>query len=100
MPKTFIATFAPGPNWAHGKTSREQAHWPEHAVFMDALFAEGVVVMGGPYADYSGVHLVVEADSENAVPELFKPDPFMINGILTLNSVKEWLVFLDVRRRN
>jgi len=43
MTKSMKATFAVirGPSWAQGKSMRE------HAAFMDKLFADGVVFMGG-----------------------------------------------------
>jgi uncharacterized protein YciI len=97
--KTFLTIFTPGTNWIAGKTSREQPYWPEHAAFMDALFEDGIVVMGGPFADYSSFLVIVEASDESAVRDLFEHDPFIVHGILHLNSVHEWLVFLDARKR-
>ena len=99
MNKTFVTIFTPGTNWVAGKTSREQSYWTEHAVFMDALFEDGTVIMGGPFADYSNILVIVEASNENAVPGLFKRDPFIVQGILHLASVHEWLVFLDARKK-
>lgn len=99
MNKTFITIFTPGANWVAGKTSREQPYWTEHAAFMDALFEDGTVIMGGPFADYSNIMVIVEASDENAVGELFKRDPFIVQGILHLASVHEWLIFLDARKK-
>ena len=97
--KTFITMFTPGPNWAAGKTSREQPYWTEHAAFMDALFEAGTVIMGGPFADYSHFMVIVEASDENAVRDLFKRDPFVAQGIFHLVGVHEWVVFLDARKK-
>ena len=91
--------FTPGPNWAAGKGSREQPYWTEHADFMDALFNNGTVIMGGPYADYSNILVIVEAADENAVRDLFRRDPFIEQGILHLANVHEWLIFLDPRKK-
>ena len=99
MSKIFITVFTPGTNWVAGRTSREQPYWPEHAAFMDALFEDGTVIMGGPFADYSSILVIVEASGENAVRDLFKRDPFIVQGILRLESVHEWLIFLDARKR-
>jgi len=99
LKKTFVIFFIPGTTWIAGKTSREQAHWTEHAAFMDALFEDGVVIMGGPYADYSSVMVVLEASDESEVRELFKRDPFVVHGIFRISSVHEWLVFLDARQK-
>lgn len=97
--KTFVTIFTPGTNWVAGKTSREQPYWTEHAAFMDALFEDGTVIMGGPYADYSSILVIVEASDEDTVRELFKRDPFIVQDILHLASVREWLVFLDARKK-
>ena len=99
MNKTFVTIFTPGTNWVAGKTSREQPYWPEHAAFMDALFEAGTVVMGGPFDDYSSILVIVEASDEHAVRYLFKRDPFIVQDILHLASVHEWLIFLDARKK-
>lgn len=99
LSKTFLTMFTPGPNWVAGKTSREQPYWTEHAAFMDALFENGTVSMGGPYADYSNILVIVEASDERAVRDLFSRDPFIVQGILHLAGVHEWLIFLDARKK-
>lgn len=99
MNKTFLTMFTPGTSWVAGKTSREQPCWTEHAAFMDALFDNGTVIMGGPFADYSNILVIVEASDENSVRDLFKRDPFIVQGILHLTNVHEWLVFLDARKK-
>ena len=99
MKKTFVLFFTPGIAWIAGKTSREQPYWTEHAAFMDALFEDGIVIMGGPFADYSSILVVLEASNESEVRELFKRDPFVVQEILYLSSVHEWLVFLDARKK-
>ncbi len=99
MKKTFVIFFAPGSAWIAGKTSREQQFWTEHAAFMDALFENGTVIMGGPFADYSSIMVVLEASDESEVRDLFKRDPFVVQGIFRLSSVHEWLVFLDARKK-
>ena len=99
MSKTFVTIFKPDTSWVAGKTSREQPYWTEHAAFMDALFEDGIVIMGGPFADYNNILVVVEAPDENAVRDLFERDPFIVQKILHLSSVHEWLVFLDARKK-
>jgi uncharacterized protein len=99
MKKTFVIFFSPGPSWVTGKTSREQPYWAEHATFMDKLFEEGTVILGGPYADYTGILVVVEAFHEEEVYALFRDDPFVVNEIVRISSVHEWLIFLDARHK-
>jgi uncharacterized protein YciI len=79
-------------------STREQPLWNEHAAFIDQLVAEGFVLMGGPLVDEGGAMLIVNADDETAVREKLKDDPWYTHGILKLESVKRWQVFIDGRR--
>lgn len=99
MKNTFMILWAHGPAWVSGKNVREQPYWAEHAAFMDDLFDKGMVVLGGPFADESGSMVIVEAESEQEVADLFASDPFVVHDIFALNSRKQWLLFLDARRK-
>jgi uncharacterized protein len=88
----------PGPAWVKGLPSRKQPLWDEHAVFMDRLFEEGRIVLGGPYADFSRVLLVVEARNAEEASKILYDDPWATRGILVHSEVIEWSVFLDSRR--
>lgn len=95
----FLVFRDPGPSWVPGLTSREQPLWDQHAIFMDRLFAEGRVVLGGPYADYSRVLLVIQARDAEEAAGLFLEDPWATGGILVPSEVVEWTIFLDSRQR-
>jgi uncharacterized protein YciI len=98
MKNTFVAISSPGPNRDLSKGTREQPFWDEHATFIDQLVAEGFILMGGPLVDEGGSMLIVNADDANEVREKFKNDPWMKHGILKLESVKRWQIFIDVRK--
>jgi uncharacterized protein YciI len=98
--RTFILSTSAGPAWRAGKSSREQPFWDEHAAFMDRLFAEGMVVMGGPYADLSGTMVILEAADEASVYDVFKDDPFVTQDVVRIERICEWHVFLDARRKS
>jgi uncharacterized protein YciI len=95
----FLLFQKPGPSWVPGRTTREQPLWQEHARFIDRLFDEGRIVLGGPYADYSRALLVVQAQDAEEVRSLFREDPWATNGILVPQDVIEWTIFVDSRRR-
>ena len=99
MKNTFVILWGPGPAWVPGKTVREQPYWEQHATFMDRLFENGMVVLGGPFADATGSLVIVEAESEHEVADLFAHDPFAVHGIFALCSLKQWQIFLDARRK-
>ena len=101
MKNTFLAISSSGPNRETSKGTREQPFWDEHAAFIDRLVADGFILMGGPLIDEGGMPqgalLIVNAEDENEVREKLKNDPWFTHGILKLESIKRWEIFIDVR---
>jgi uncharacterized protein YciI len=97
MPTFLVTEHRDGPAWDRTLPLREQSGFAEHAAFMDALVAEGVVVLGGPLADERRVVLVVDAESEPAVRERFQQDPWM-GSHLSIAGIERWTILLDARR--
>jgi uncharacterized protein YciI len=97
MASTFLILSSSGPNRDFSLDTREQAFWDEHAAFVDALVDEGFIMLGGPLVDEGGAMLVVNAEDEAAIREKLKHDPWYVNGILRLESVKRWQIFIDQR---
>ncbi len=54
--------------------------------------------MGGPLVDEGGSLLIFNAEDENELREKLKNDPWFERGILKLESVKRWQIFIDVRK--
>ena len=102
MKNTFLAISSVGPNRDSSKGTRKQPFWDDHVVFIDRLVDEGFILMGGPLVDEAGMPqgalLIVKAEHENEVREKLKNDPWFIRGILKLESVKRWQIFIDVRK--
>src|SRR5436309_4940594 len=92
-----VAIFGRGPSWVDGRTTREQPWWDEHAAFVDALSADGRIVLAGPFADWSGALLILRADAATA-ERLFADDPFVVHGVFGPVRVRPWLVWVDGRR--
>ena len=101
MKNTFITISSAGPNRDLSKDTRGQPFWDEHAAFIDRLVADGFILMGGPLIDEGGMPqgalLIVNAEDENEVREKLKNDPWFTHGILKLESIKRWQIFIDVR---
>ncbi len=95
MKAAFLAISAAGPNRDFAKGTREQPFWDEHAKFIDQLVDEGFILMGGPLVDEGGALLILNAKDENEVREKLKDDPWTTHGILKLESVKRWEIFID-----
>ena len=98
LKNTFIAISSAGPNRDQSKGTREQPFWDEHAAFIDQLVADGFVLMGGPLVDEGGALLIVNAEDEEQVREKLKNDPWFEHGILKLESIKRWQIFIDARK--
>jgi uncharacterized protein YciI len=98
MKSTFVIISSAGPNRDRSRNTREQPLWNEHAAFIDQLVAEGFILMGGPLVDEGGAMLIVNADDEDEVREKLKNDLWFERGILKLESVKRWEIFIDVRK--
>ena len=98
MKNTFLAFSSAGPNRDFSKDTRQQPFWDEHAAFIDQLVEDGFILMGGPLVDEGGSLLIINAEDESEVKEALKNDPWMQHGILKLESVKRWQIFVDVRK--
>jgi hypothetical protein len=95
----YLVFRDPGPSWVPGVPTRRQPLWDEHAAFMDRLFEQGRIVLGGPYADFSRALLVVQADGLAEASALLRDDPWARAGILVESQVVEWSIFLDGRAK-
>jgi uncharacterized protein YciI len=94
----FLAISSAGPNRDFSKGTREQAFWDEHAQFIDQLVDDGFILMGGPLVDEGGSLLIFNAQDENEVRQKLKNDPWAKHGILKLESVKRWEIYIDNRK--
>ena len=97
--RAFAVTFGPGPGWDPARPRREQREWDAHAAFMDGLVEEGFVLLGGPIGDGDRVLVAVEAVDEDSVRARFAADPWEPLGILRIERLEPWSLWLDARRR-
>ena len=78
MRRLFAVIRSHGPGWDESRTLDRQHGWRAHADFMNALTAEGFVVLGGPLEGTGDMLLVIRADSEAEID-----DPRKIHGART-----------------
>lgn len=83
-----------GPGWEVATPLREQAGWPEHAAFMDALAEDGFVLLGGPLADGRRALLILDASSEAEIRLRLDEDPWTTTGLLRIVSAEPWDLLL------
>jgi uncharacterized protein YciI len=95
MNKTFLLTFEHGPNYQPDMIFHDQPDWENHSRFADKLFLQHKVTMCGALKDESKVIVVALGKNESSLRNLFKDDPFVKNGVLTLTHVDEWELHLN-----
>jgi uncharacterized protein YciI len=86
-----------GGPWDWSRDMREQDGWDEHAAFMEALEAEGFIVVGGPLDDDREVLHIVRAQSDQAVHARLADDNWTRDGRLETVSVEGFTALLDSR---
>jgi len=95
MKQTFAALSVHGPNWDKTRPVRQQDYWDDHAAFIDRLYEDGFIRLGGPFPDDAGSMLIVEAESADEVRQCLAGDPWGHQGILLLDQVRRWEIFID-----
>jgi uncharacterized protein YciI len=76
---------------------RQQREWAAHAAFMDALAAEGFIVVGGPLGHEDKarrvMHIVVAPDAR-AIEARMREDPWTPLGLIRTVSIEPWTILL------
>ena len=87
----FVVIRETGPGWDPEKPLREQAGWDEHADFINALEADGIVLLGGALGGGGGSFLLLmNARHEAEIRRRLEDDPWTSMGLLRLTSVEPW----------
>jgi uncharacterized protein YciI len=94
---TFVVISSAGVHRDLSKGTREQTFWDEHAAFIDGLVEEGFILLGGPLPDEGGAIIVVYAETEADARAKLKDDPWYVNAVLNLDSIRRWEIFIDQR---
>jgi uncharacterized protein len=97
MPTYFAVQRVRGSAWNTALPMRAQVLWAEHAAFMNALAAEGFVVLGGPLGTGEEILLVIDSASEDAVRARLATDPWSASDLLEIGRVEPWTILLDGR---
>jgi uncharacterized protein YciI len=94
MSQWFTVIRTRGPAWDHAAPLRAQRLWAEHAAFVDALEAEGVIRLAGPLDDGRGdVLLICRGDSAEAVEARLAADPWP-PAMLATTRIAPWDVLV------
>jgi uncharacterized protein YciI len=91
MPSQLFAVMnTRGPAWNDAVAMEEQVDWRAHADFMNALVAEGFVLLGGPLTGTRDVLLIVRAASETEVEARLAADCWRVRGLLRALHIHPW----------
>ena len=93
--RLFAVLTERGPNWDDGKPMEGQPDWRAHADYMNALVAEGVILLGGPLVGTRDVLLIVRAESEEEARARLGDDIWVARGVLLQRQVTPWWVRLS-----
>ena len=92
--RIFAVINSRGPKWDDAKPMEEHEGWRAHADFMNALVADGFVLLGGPLAGTRDVLLIVRAESEAEIEARLADDVWVVNDLLRRRSIAPWTLRL------
>jgi len=94
MAELFAVTRTRGPNWNANVPLERQHDWRGHADFMNALHAEGFVVLGGPLEGTADVLLIIRAKSPREIHRRLKADSWTKKDLLRVKHILPWTLRL------
>jgi len=90
----FMVIRTRGPAWRDTLSLEGQAEWAGHAVFMNALASEGLVILGGPLEGTTDVLLIVRANSAEEIRSRLAEDPWTRSDLLRITRIAPWTLRL------
>jgi hypothetical protein len=90
----FAVIRTRGGAWQSGASLEGQEQWGEHARFMNALKAEGLVVLGGPLEGTPDVLLIMRAASTGEILARLELDPWTGMDLLRVRTITPWTLRL------
>jgi hypothetical protein len=94
MQTPFVVLRTRGPSWDESRPMEEQAEWLAHAAFMDALLADGFVVLGGPLEGTRDALLVIQGEDPAEIMQRLSADPWALNDVLIAKACWPWRIRL------
>src|SRR5262245_13692783 len=94
----WVVRVERGGPWDFSKDMRKQDGWDEHARYMDAIYADGFLLVVGPLQGGRDVLWVVECNSEDAIRKRMAEDPWSPSGMLRPTRIERWDVVMGNER--
>lgn len=96
-PSFFLLTYSPGMNWNDAVPFAEQPGIKAHRTYLEGLYENDIVRMGGETADAPGAVVLVRVGSKEEARSVASRDPAVINRILEV-EVTGWRVDMSSMR--
>ncbi len=94
MDRLFAVIRSRGASWDNSRPMEQQEDWQSHAAFMDALHAEGFVLLAGPLEGTPDFLLIVRARDGEEIKSRLSGDCWAPNGLLRITQVVPWTLRL------
>lgn len=94
MRKLFAVTRTRGAAWNYALPLEQQEDWPVHADFMNALHAEGFVLLGGPLEGTSDALLIIRAKDAHEIHARLSGDCWTNKELLRIKHIVPWTLRL------
>ena len=88
--KIFAVVRTRGPRWNDSRPLEGQEDWRPHADYMNALVAEGFMLLGGPLTGTRDVLLIARAGSEAEVEACLAVDCWTVKNLLVTRQITPW----------
>jgi uncharacterized protein YciI len=86
----FAVIRTRGPRWNDSQPMEAQEDWRPHADFMNALVAQGFMLLGGPLLGTRDVLLIVRAADEQQVETRLAADCWAVKDLLRTRQISPW----------
>ena len=94
MKRLFAVIRSRGAAWNDSLPLEEQEDWRPHADFMNALHAEGFVVIGGPLEGTRDALLIFRASDADEIASRLEDDPWSGKDLLRITRIAPWTLRL------
>ena len=90
MSQLFAVIRTRSPRWDNATPMRQQPLWREHAEFVDALEADGLIRLAGPLEGGDDVLLICSGETPEAVEARLRTDPWTAADLLHTTRISPW----------
>ena len=90
MSRIFAVTRTYGPSFNRALPLEQQEDWRGHADFMNALHADGFVLLGGPREGTADVLLIVRSNGADEICARFAGDSWTRKDLLRVKQIVPW----------